>query len=353
MFKTLVGEYFGYLIQTMSLKLVSFSTVGTAYIFGQNYANCFALKVLPAIIFFSCLMSILFYLGILQKVIKFFAYIMYKTLKISGAESLVASANMFFGVTASPLVIYPYLKNMTTSELFVVMVSGMATIGGGVFAAYVNMGFSATHLICATVMSVPASLIVAKILIPEETVPETVASCHIKIKNDAVNVFDAACKGAERGLKLALTVMAVLLAFISVIALINSFFGIFPEVLGEKLTLQRILGYALSPVVFLMGVEGGDILPVASTLGVKVIAGDFVGYIELAKLKDVISERSYIMAIYALCGFSNLSTIGLLVGGIGGLVPERRADFARLGFKAMVAGFVASVLTACIVGIFL
>lgn len=224
MFKTTIGTFFTGFIQTTSLELVGFSSVGASYIFGNNYADSFALKVLPAIIFFSCLMSILFYLGVLQRIIKFFAFIMYKTLKISGAESFVASANMFFGVTVAPLVIFPYISRMTTSELFVLMVSGMATIGGGVFAAYVNMGFNATHLVCATVMSVPASLVVAKLLIPEDSVPETVESCHIAIANESVNVFDAACKGAERGLKLALTVMAVLLAFVSVIALLNSLF---------------------------------------------------------------------------------------------------------------------------------
>jgi len=353
MFKTSIGTFFKGLIQTISLKSVGFSSVGASYIFGNNYADCFALKVIPAIIFFSCLMSILFYLGVLQKIIKFFALIMYKTLKISGAESLVASANMFFGVTVAPLVIFPYIRKMTTSELFVLMVSGMATIGGGVFAAYVNMGFNATHLVCATVMSIPASLVVAKLLIPEDSVPETIDSCHIVVTNDAVNVFDAACKGAERGLKLALTVMAVLLAFVSVIALFNSLFTIFPDVLGSKLTLQRIVGYILSPIALIMGVEMKDVLPVASTLGVKVIAGDFLGYLELMKLKDVISDRSYVLATYALCGFSNLATIGLLVGGVGSLVPERRKDFARLGLKAMVGGFFASVLTACVVGIFL
>ncbi len=353
MFKTSAGVFFRGLIQALSLKLVGFSAVGASYIFGNTYADCFALKVIPAIIFFSCLMSILFYLGILQKVIKFFAFIMYKSLKISGAESLVASANMFFGVTVAPLVIFPYISKMTTSELFVLMVSGMATIGGGVFAAYVNMGFNATHLVSATVMSIPASLIAAKLLIPEDSIPKTIDSCNIAFTNDTVNVFDAACKGAERGLKLALTVMAVLLAFVSVIALINSLFSIFPDGFGGQLTLQKIMGYILSPIALIMGVEMKDILPVAGTLGVKVIAGDFLGYLELLKLKDVISDRSYILAIYALCGFSNLATIGLLVGGVGTLVPERRKDFAKLGLKAMVAGFFASVLTACIVGIFL
>lgn len=351
-FKTDLGLYLADGVQFLSLRLVGFSRFGATYLFGDNFRSCFALNVLPAIIFFSCLMSILFYFGILQHVIKFFAMVMYKTLKISGAEALVASANMFFGVTAAPFVVLPYLKNMTSSEMFVVMVSGLATIGGGVFAAYVNMGFNATHLVCATAMSVPAALITAKLLVPETETPDTVGDCKLQLHIDSVNMFDAACKGAERGLRLALTVMAMLIAFVSVIALVNSFFGIF-RVGGDTLSLQRILGYVFFPVGLFMGVEWKDIMPIAQVLGIKIIAGDFIGFLELSKCREMISERSFVIGTYALCGFANLPTIGLLIGGVGGLVPSKRAYIAKMGFKAMIAGALASVMTACIAGIFL
>ena len=335
-------------------QIIGFSDAGAQFIFGEGFReHYFAFSVLPTIIFVGSIMAVLFYLGVLQFIVKVMAWVMVRVMDVSGSESLAAAANVFVGQTEAPLVIKEYLRTMTKSELMAMMTGGMATIAGGVMAAYASMGADAGHLLAASIMSAPASLVLAKIIIPEKEHSVTKGVVEINIPRQDTNVLDAACRGASEGLKLALNVAAMLIAFIALVALLNWILTIFPKEWfgGTPLTLERLLGWILSPLAWIMGVEWKDAGTVGMLLGKKTILNEFVAYMDLVKFKDVISLRSFTIATYALCGFANFASVAIQIGGIGALVPERRKDFAQIGFKAMLGGTLAAFMTATIAGI--
>lgn len=324
----------------------------TSQVFGGANAFIFAFQISGTIIFISSLMAILYHLGIMQRVVYFFAIIMQKVMGTSGSESLSCAANIFMGQTEAPLVVRPYLKGMTHSEIMSLMTGGMATVAGGVLAAYVGFGIDAGHLLAASVMSAPATLVIAKILVPETKVSETRGNVPKHNDKTDINLLDAACRGAGEGLQLSLNVMAMLIAFIALVAMANWAIGWAGSLFfDQKITLELILGYVFAPFAFIMGVPMQDVMQVGSLLGVKTTLNEFVAYINLATIKDTLHPRSVIIATYALCGFANFASIAIQIGGIGALAPERRKDLAQLGFKAMVGGTVASFLTANIAGI--
>lgn len=340
-------------------KLLDFTKEGTAFLFGnllnvESFGFIFALQILPTIVFFSSLMTILYHLGVMQVVVSFLAKVMLKLMGTSGAESLSAAANIFVGQTEAPLVIKPYIKSMTKSELLTVMTGGMATVAGGVMAGYVSMGVDAGHLIAASIMSAPASLVIAKIMIPETETPVTKGKVDVKLEELDANVIDAAARGASEGLSLALNVGAMLLAFIAMVALLNSLLSWFGGIIGlDFLSLEWILGRLFAPLAFIMGVPMSDVIQAGNLLGQKIVINEFFAYANLSTLiKDgVLSQRTIIILTYALCGFANFSSIGIQIGGIGGLAPERRSDIAKLGIKALIGGSLAAFMTATIAGI--
>ncbi len=349
--KTAPGEMMFRGARVTVAKIIGFSDAGAQFVFGPAFKDhFFAFSVLPTIIFVSAVMALLFHLGIMQLIVKGIAKVMVWVMDTSGSESLAAAANIFIGQTEAPLVIKPYISSMTSSELMAMMTSGMATVAGGVMAAYAGLGADAGHLLAASIMSAPASLVIAKIIIPEKEISPTKGVVKLDIPKKDANMLDAACRGASEGMKLALNVAAMLIAFIAIIQLLNWGFNIFPEVNGAPLSLQRILGWVFSPIAWLLGVEWKDALTVGSLLGEKTILNEFIAYTDLIKFKDSISPRSFTIATYALCGFANFSSIAIQIGGIGSLVPSRRKDFAKLGLKAMIGGTLAAFMTAAIAG---
>lgn len=362
------------------VTLLSFTLEGSKFLFGglmdpsDSFGYIFAFQVLPTVIFFSALTSLMFYYGILQKVVFAFAWLMKRTMKLSGAESLAAAGNIFLGQTESPLLVKPYIKKMTKSELLCLMSGGMATIAGGVLAAYIGfLGgadeaqqiFFAKHLLAASVMSAPAAVVAAKILLPETK--EVNESMHIEKSNIGSNALEAIANGTTEGLKLAVNVGAMLLVFIALIAMANYLFrDIIGDLTGlngwvvettdgqyQGFSLQFILGYILAPITWLMGVAKDDIVLVGQLLGEKTILNEFVAYVSLGdmvKAGKFASAKSVVIATYILCGFSNFASIGIQIGGIGSLAPSRKGDLSKLGFKALIAGTLASLFTAVIVG---
>jgi CNT family concentrative nucleoside transporter len=274
-------------------------------------------------------------------------------MRTSGSESLAAAANIFMGQTEAPLVVRPYLLSMTRSEMLALMTGGMATIAGGVLAAYVKFGVSAGHLLTASVMSAPAGLMIAKILLPETSRSETASGADARVPRETTNGIDALCRGASDGLTLSLNVMAMLIAFVAVVALANYLLGLPQEYLGvtQPVTLQKILGYAQAPFAWIMGVPWKDCQLVGQILGERVVLNEFVAYLSLARQQAALDERSFTLATYALCGFANFGSIAIQIGGIGALVPSRREDLARLGVRAMLGGLIACYLTATVVGL--
>ncbi len=364
----------------MFVTLLSFTLKGSQFLFGglmdpsDSFGYIFAFQVLPTVIFFSALTSLLFYYGVLQKVVFGFAWVMKRTMKLSGAESLAAAGNIFLGQTEAPLLVKPYIKKMTKSELLCLMSGGMATIAGGVLAAYIGfLGgvdeaqqiFFAKHLLAASVMSAPAAIVAAKILLPETK--EVNESMHIEKANIGSNALEAITNGTTEGLKLAVNVGAMLLVFIAFIAMANY---LFEDLIGANtglnawvvestngqysgFSLQFILGYVLAPITWLMGVAKEDIVLVGQLLGEKTILNEFVAYVSLGdmvKAGKFVSPKSVVIATYILCGFSNFASIGIQIGGIGSLAPSRKADLSKLGFKALIGGTLASLFTAVIVG---
>ncbi len=336
-------------------KLLGFSRAGSEFIFGALASPdsalkpgvIFAFQVLPTIIFFSALMAVLYHLRVMQKLIRGMAFVMQKTMKISGAESMAVAANAFIGQTEAPLVIEPYISGMTRSELMTLMTGGMATIAGSVLVAFVGMGLSAGHLIAASIMSAPAAVVIAKILYPESGKPLTLDQKKAEIKVGTSNLIDAAAEGATVGLKLALNVGAMLIAFIALIHMADAFLGIF------GLSMQQVLGTLFYPFALVMGVPMDDCVTFGYLLGTKVSVNEFVAFTELSRIIETggLSQRGTILATYALCGFANFSSIAIQVGGIGSIAPDRKKDLAALGLKAMVGGALASWMTACIAGL--
>ncbi len=323
----------------------------------------FAFQVLTTIVFFSALIAILYHAGVVQAVVGAFARLMVYTLRTSGAETLCAAANVFVGMTEAPLLVRPYVADMTRSELFCVMVSGMATVAGGVLAAYVAMLKAhvpdiAGHLLAASVMSAPAALAIAKLMVPETGAPRTSGKTPPMVVEPAANLFDAAARGALAGMKLAANVGAVLVAFLSLLALVNLLLGRVGTWMGiEDLRLERLFGWLFAAPAWLMGVPAHDCAVVGRLIGEKTAVNEFVAYSNLARLlveqPAALSRRAVVVATYALCGFSNFLSIGILIGGLGGMAPERRAEIASLGLRAVLAGSLACFLTASIAGLLL
>jgi CNT family concentrative nucleoside transporter len=341
-------------------RIIACSDEGAKFVFSpffwdeRNFPNGppFAITVLPTVIFFSSLMAVLFHLGVLQWVVKVMARVMVWVMDVSGAESLCAAANVFVGMTTAPLVIRPYLESMTRSELMAVMTTGMATVAGGTMAAYAAMGADAGHLMVASLMSAPAALVIAKIMVPELEQSPTKGVVKVEVPKQDANILDAACRGAAEGLKLALNIAAMLIAFIAIVHLLNWALSPLPPVAGEPLTLQRVLGWLCAPLAWLMGVEWKDAPMVGTLLGEKTIFNEFVAYQHLTtkEVTAALSPRSFTIATYALCGFANFGSIAVMIGGIGGLVPNRRKDFAKYGFRSMIGGALAAFMTAAIAG---
>ena len=353
--KTPWGKAFFLEASKVVTAFLDFTDEGSKFIFGDAYTqHFFAFKVLPTIIFFSSFITVLYYIGAIQWVVRWFARLMMWVMGTSGAESLSASANIFVGQTEAPLLIRPYVGTMTNSELMAVMTGGFATIAGGVLAAYVGMGVSAGHLIAASVMSAPAALVMAKLMFPETEESLTAGTVRIDVEKPWANVIDAAAEGAGSGLKLALNVGAMLLAFIALIALVNAVLAKLGALFGfQGITLEWMLGELFRPLAWVMGVPWSESAQVGSLLGIKTVINEFVGYAKLSEMIKAgsLSARSQVIATYALCGFSNFSSIAIQIGGIGGIAPERKHDLARLGLRAMVAGSLACFQTATIAGL--
>jgi len=324
-----------------------------------NTGALFAFSVLPTIIFFSSLMTLLYYMGVMQLFVRAFAWLMQRTMGVSGAESLSAAGNIFVGQTEAPLLVKPYVRTMTNSELHAVMTGGFATVAGGVMAAFVGLLVAffpdiAGHLIAASVMSAPAALAISKVMYPETGEPVTQGEIKIELEKTDANVIDAAARGASEGLGLALNVGAMLLAFIALLALLNGILGLITGMFGDPLTIQTVLGWIGAPIAWLMGTPWRDSMAVGTLLGEKTALNEFVAYLHLANMLqggEDLSARAVVIATYALCGFANFSSIAIQIGGIGGLAPERRGDLSRLGLRAMVGGTLAAFMTACVVGI--
>ncbi|MDW3647301.1 MAG: nucleoside transporter C-terminal domain-containing protein [Bacteroidia bacterium] len=333
-------------------SLVNMSSVGSEFMFGTFKIVPVALSVSATIIFFSSFMAMLFYFGVIQFVVKWMSKGIIKVLSVSGAEALAACANVFIGQTEAPLVVKPYLPKMTKSELMAMMVGGMATISGGMLAIYVSIGADAGHLVAASIMAAPASLVVAKILFPETEEPETKGLVSSSIKFEDVNVFQAMSRGAVEGLQLSLNVVAVIVAFVSIAALFNLFLGYLPEVAGAPLSFERILGWVFAPLAYVIGVDFADASIVGGMLGKKMFLNEFLAYLDLVPLEGTISERSYMITTFALCGFANFASIGIQIGGIGSLAESRKTEIAKLSLKAMFGGAIVSLLNASVAGMF-
>ena len=365
------GRAFFEVLSAAFVKVVEFALVGAQFIFGDlarmdQFGFVFAFQVLPTIIFFASLMGVLYHLGIMQKIVQGMAWVMFKILRISGSESLAVAANVFVGQTEAPLVVRPYIARMTQSELLTMMVGGMATIAGAVLAAYIAMLggddpqarlFYARHLLAASVMAAPATIVIAKILRPETEESLTRGEVKLNVEKTAHNAIEAAAVGASDGVKLALNVGGMLLAFIALIALIDFPLGWIGEVtgldqfLGQPLSLSLILGYLLAPLAWVIGVPAQDVVTVGGLIGQKVVTNEFVAYTNLNLIKDQLSPQALLIATYALCGFANFSSIAIQLGGIGPLAPERRPDIARFGLRAVLGGTLATMMTATIAGV--
>ncbi|HNW83283.1 MAG TPA: nucleoside transporter C-terminal domain-containing protein [bacterium] len=347
--KTYPGKLVFEFLNKAFSKMIDFTHAGSDFVFGGLLKEwSFALTILPTIIFFSSFFAVLYYFGILQFFVKAFAWLLSKVLKTSGAESLSAAANIFIGQTEAPLMVRPYIEKMTRSELMCIMTGGLATVAGGVLAAYVNMGISAGHLIAASVMSAPAAILFAKIMVPETETPQTSDTKNIAIPVSDKNAIDAAARGASEGIYLAINVTAMLVAFIAFVTMFNYFFGFFGT------SMEGVLGVIFKPFAYLMGVPWEEAGQVGSLLGQKTVLNEFIAYDSLSKMnKDTVtalSDRSTIIATYALCGFSNFGSIAILLGGLGTMAPTRRSEIASLGIKALIAGSFACFITANIAG---
>ncbi|GIV57489.1 MAG: NupC/NupG family nucleoside CNT transporter [Bacteroidetes bacterium] len=366
-------------VSSFFVLVLNFTTAGAEFVFGKlaispgmegSMGNFFAFQVLPTIIFFGSLMAVLYHLGIMQRVVEGMARLVTKLLGTSGAESLSVTANIFVGQTEAPLVVKPYLEKMTYSELMAVMTGGMATIAGGVMVAYISIlgnAFAqaqglpleaaqllfAEQLLGASLMAAPAALLLSKILVPEVDEPVTRGAVKIQVEQPTKNVIDAAAAGAGDGLKLALNVGAMLIAFLALIAMINWALGWAGGLFGATLTLEMLFGWVLSPLAWLIGVPWADATHLGALIGTKVVANEFVAYTQLAGLigEGALSAKTITMATFALCGFANFSSIAIQLGGIGPLAPSRKAELAQLGLRAVLAGTLANMMTATIAGV--
>lgn len=359
--RTEVGRLFFVGVNELVTRFLSYTRAGIDFVFGglTQMPFSFLIDVLPLIVFMGSFMAVLYHLGIVQKLVDAFAWVLARTMRLSGAESIAGVANVFVGLVESCLVIQPYLKQMTRSELFTLMTLGMATVAGSVLLAYVEMlgsGDFAGHLVTASLLSAPAGMLIAKVMLPETQVPETSPGAQTQIERESVNVIDAAAAGAISGLRLAAYVGAMLIAFVSLIALVNDVLAVAGTSIGiADLSFQRLLGWALAPVAWLMGIPWSDIVEVGGLLGIKTVLNEFLAYQQLGVLvqEGALQPRSIVIASYALCGFANFGSLAILLGGIGGLVPERRPEVAQLGLRAILAGSLTTFMTACLAGVLL
>lgn len=382
--KTTPGEIFFHQLGNFFQAVVDCTDAGTAFLFDihdrpgdaplpPTYTiwRSFAFGVLPTIVFFSSLMAILYHWGVMQRIVQGIAILMRKTLGTSGAETLSAAANIFVGQTEAPLMVRPYVGEMTLSELNVVMVGGFATIAGGVLAIFIRFGIEPAHLITASVISAPAALLIAKVMQPETEHSKTAGGAEILVESKNVNVIEAAAEGAATGLTLALNVAAMLVAFVALVALVNVGIGWTGSLFGYEgnaaWSLEKLLGLVFAPLAWLMGIAWKECPLAGSLLGTKMVVNEVLAYSMLSEIMHSdaqriaahseavrqLSERSVTILTYALCGFANFGSIGIQLGGIGGIAPHRRADLAKLGFRAMLGGTLAAFMTACVAGVLL
>ena len=365
--KTAIGQQVFATLGDGINKLLGFAGVGASLVFGPlgnagvwgrvmtnvlgpegaQYTVIFAFQVLPTIIFIAALFAILYYFGVMQVVVRLMAILMQRVMRASGAESLNVAASIFMGQTEAPLTIRPYLPEMTQSELMTVMTSGMAHISGGIMAAYILFGIEAKHLLTAVIMTAPGTIMMAKIVVPETEVPKTMGIVRLEVERTDVNVIDAAGRGTSEGLQLALNVGAMLISFLALVALVNALLGV------VHLSLQQIFGWVFAPIAWSMGVPWRDAPIIGNLLGTRMALNEFIAYSQLGPLKGQLDPKSFTIATFALCGFANFSSIGIQIGGIGALAPNRRHDLARLGLRAMFAGTLANFMTATIAGFLL
>ena len=324
-------------------------------VFGNNNAMVLGITICGTIILVAVISSLFYHLGLLQRIVRAIAWVMQRVMRTSGSESLCTSANVFMGQTEAPLVIQPYLKGMTKSELMTMMVGGMATIAGGVFAVYAGMGVEAGHLLTASLMAAPTALYMAKILLPETQQSETAAGAEQEVQAETTNALDAMCQGASDGMKLTLNVLAMLIGFTAAIALLNYLIVLPQNWIGVNapITFDQILGWLNAPFAWLMGVPWADCDAIGQALGKRIVFTEFIGYMEITSLKETLDPRSFTLATFAICGFANFASIAIQIGGIGSLAPERRADLASLGLRAMAGGILVGYTNACIAGLFL
>jgi CNT family concentrative nucleoside transporter len=354
----------GRLFQAASIAvnaLLEYAEAGSKFLFGPlgdktgPFLVIFAFQVLPIVIFVASFFAILYYFGVMQVIIKGMAWVMQRIMGASGAESTDIAASIFMGQTEAPLTIRPFLANLTESELFTIMACGMAHVSGAIMAAYVKIaGVSIQHLLTAVIMTAPATLMLAKILVPETGQPETAGSVKFEVEKPGVNVIDAAARGAGDGLQLALNIGGMLIAFISIIALLNGVLaGVHSLAPWIPESMEKLFGIVFAPIAWMLGVSWKDASSIGNLLGTRMVLNEFIAFVELGKMKDALDPRSFTIATFALCGFANFSSIAIQIGGIGALAPSRKSDLARLGIKAMLCGTMANFMSACIAGVLL
>jgi concentrative nucleoside transporter, CNT family len=355
------GYWFFSRVAAMVGRFLDFTNAGSGFVFGGLAdpaamssvfpgGMVFAFRALPTIIFISSFFTVLYYFGILQFIVRLMAKAMMYLMQTSGAETLSAAANVFMGQTEAPIIVKPYVPDMTQSELLAMMVGGMATISGGVMAVYIGLGADPIAILTTSVMAAPCGLYLSKILFPEQEEPVTRGSVRVAVEKQHVNVIDAMAAGASDGTMLAINVAAMLIAFLAFIALIDYLLSL----VSPGLSLARVFSWVFAPVAMLMGTPRADVGAMADLLGTKLVANEFVAFVKLtSQYKGVISPRAYTLATFALTGFANLGSIGIQLGGIGGMAPSRRGDLARLGSRALLAGFLATLINACVAAMLL
>lgn len=358
---------FGLLFEAATVAvnaLLLYAEEGSKFVFGpllgahsEQFGVVFAFQVLPIVIFIASLFSILYYFGVMQVVIKGMAWLMQRVMRVSGAESTNVAASIFMGQTEAPLTIRPFLPRLTESELFTVMTCGMAHVSGAVMAAYVKIaGVEIKHLLTAVIMTAPATLLLAKMLVPETEEPETAGTLKIEVEKPGVNVIDAAARGAGDGVQLAINIAGMLIAFLALIALVNGFMGwlhSLPAMDWVPESMQKLFGIVFAPIAWLLGVSWKDAFTVGDMLGTRMVLNEFIAFLKLGEVRATLDPRSFVIATFALCGFANFSSIAIQIGGIGALAPTRKSDLARLGIRAMLAGTLANFMSACIAGVLL
>jgi concentrative nucleoside transporter, CNT family len=360
--RTQLGQDLFAWIGALVTRVLGLAFVGSEFVFGQLGAKgggsssvgfVFAFQVLPTIIFAAATFAILYHLGVMQVVVKAFALVMTRLMGASGAESVNVAASIFMGQTEAPLTVRPFLNRMTRSELLCVMTSGMAHVSAGIMVAYIALGIEARHLLAAVLMTAPGTILMAKMFIPETGTPETAGTVRVETERTDSNVIGAAARGTSEGLHLALNVAAMLISFLALVALVNLFLGKIGSLAGVPLSLESILGVICAPLALAMGIPWKDCFIVGDLLGTRLVLNELIAYSRLGPMKATLDPRTFTIATYALCGFANIGSIGIQIGGIGVLAPERRNDLARLGVRALVAGTLANFVSACIAGLLL